>query len=80
MSHAAYMNARHELDGPLWRGRFGSKPIENGAWAYSVSLYVYLHPVHTAAFGLGKRMNEAEGQGLRVPSPEEIAGRLSKKG
>jgi putative transposase len=76
MSHAAYLNARQGLDGPLWRGRFGSKPIESSAWAYSVSFYVHLNPVHTQAFGLGKRMNKAEGLGLSAPTPEEASRRL----
>lgn len=55
LSHAAWFNARHRRVGSLWQGRFGAVPIEEGGWAYEVSLYVHLNPVSTEAFGLGKR-------------------------
>jgi len=78
MSHAAWFNARHNRVGPLWQGRFRSTPIENGAWAYEVSLYVHLNPVATAEFGLGKQQKKAEGAGLRTPSKTEVSERLKK--
>jgi REP element-mobilizing transposase RayT len=76
LSHAAWFNARHQRVGPLWQGRFRAVPIEDGAWAYEVSLYVHLNPVCTEAWGLGKRAKRAKGQGLRAPSAEEASRRL----
>ena len=76
LSHAAWFNARHDRVGPLWQGRFRATPVENGAWAYDVSLYVHLNPVSTEEFGLGKRRKKVESGGLRVPSEEEVSRRL----
>lgn len=76
LSHAAWFNARHQRVGPLWQGRYRAVPVEDGGWAYDVSLYVHLNPVSTEAFGMGKRAKRAEGLGLRAPSPEEVSRRL----
>lgn len=76
LSHAAWFNARHRRVGSLWQGRFGAVPIEDGGWAYEVSLYVHLNPVSTEAFGLGKVAKRMEGLGLRAPSAEEASRRL----
>ncbi len=76
LSHAAWFNTRHERLGPFWQGRFGSVPVENGAWAYQLSLYLHLNPINTEAFGLGKRAKRIEAEGLREPSAEEITRRL----
>lgn len=75
-SHAAWFNARHRRVGPLWQGRFRAVPIEDGGWAYDVSVYVHLNPVSTEAFGLGKPAKRAEGLGLSAPSAEEVSRRL----
>ena len=76
LSHAAWFNARHQRVGPLWQGRFRAVPIEDGVWAYEVSLYVHLNPVCTEEFGLGKRAKRVEGLALRAPSAEEVNRRL----
>jgi REP element-mobilizing transposase RayT len=76
LSHAAWFNARHQRVGPLWQGRFRAVPIEDGEWAYEVSLYVHLNPVCTELFGLGKRGKRAEGLGLRATSGEDASRRL----
>ena len=52
LSHAAWFNARHAAAGPFWQGRFRSVPVEDGAWAYALSLYVHLNPLNIEAFGL----------------------------
>ncbi|MFC1451858.1 transposase [Verrucomicrobiota bacterium] len=74
LSHAAWFNARHDRVGPLW-GRFRATPIEDGAWAYEVTLYVHLNPVATEESGLGKRVKKSEAVGLRSPSKEQVAQR-----
>jgi len=76
LSHASWFNARHGRLGPLWQGRFGAVPIEDGIWAYEVSLYVHLNPVCTEEFGLGKRAKQVERAGWRVPDVEEVTRRL----
>jgi len=77
VSYSSYFNARHARVGPLFQGRFKSVPVENGAWAYDLSLYVHLNPVRTAAHGLGKARSRAERQGLSPPaSAEEATSRL----
>jgi putative transposase len=77
-SHAAWYNARHDRVGPFWQGRFGSVPVEEGSWAYDLSLYVHANPVCTNAFHLGKSEKKLEGQGLREPNREEVTRRLKK--
>jgi len=76
LSHAAWYNARHDRIGPLWQGRFRATPIEDGLWAYEVSLYVHLNPVSTEEFGLGKQSKKTEAAGFREPSKEEVSNRL----
>jgi hypothetical protein len=78
LSHAAWFNARHDRVGPLWQGRFRAIPIEDGVWAYEVSLYVHLNAVCTEEFGLGKRRKKVEAAGLRVPGKEQVTERLRK--
>jgi len=78
LSHASWFNARHNRVGPLWQGRFRDVPIEDGIWAYEVSLYVHLNAVCVDALGLGKRGKKAESAGLRLPSSEEVSRRLKE--
>ena len=51
-------------------------PVEDGAWASELSLYVHLDPLNIQAFGLGKQGKRAEALGLRPPTAEEVSGRL----
>jgi REP element-mobilizing transposase RayT len=75
LSHAAWFNARHNRWGPLWQGRFRAVPVEAGAWAYRLSLYIHLNPVCTEWFGLGKRRKRAEALGWARPSRQEATRR-----
>ena len=76
LSYAAWYNAGHQRVGPLWQGRFGSVPVENGAWAYQLSLYVHLNVVCVEELGLDKRAKRAESEGWKAPSAEEVTQRM----
>jgi REP element-mobilizing transposase RayT len=76
VSYVAWFNRKHERVGPLMQGRFKAIVVEDGAWAYELSLYVHLNPVMRRSLGLDKRSKRAEGQGMRSPSREEVAQRL----
>lgn len=51
-------------------------PVEDGAWACELSLYVHLNPLNIEAFGLGKQGKRVEALGLRSPTAEEVSDRL----
>jgi putative transposase len=77
LSYSSYFNARHNRVGPLFQGRFKSVPVEDGVWAYDLSLYVHVNPVRTNARGLGKARTRANRLGLSpAASPEEAVARL----
>jgi len=78
LGYATWFNIRHDRVGPLFQGRFKSVPIENGAWAYELSVYVHLNPLHIAEFRLSKREKQAEGLGWREPTREEVTSRLQR--
>lgn len=79
LSHSSWFNARHNRVGPVFQGRFKSVPVEGGAWALDLSLYVHLNPVRVEALGLDKRKQRAARQGiLPPPSTEEASARLKK--
>jgi len=78
VSYVAWFNRKHDRVGPLMQGRFKALVVEDGAWAYELSLYVHLNPVMRRALGLDKRAKRAEGQGVRTPSREEVARRLKE--
>jgi REP element-mobilizing transposase RayT len=44
-SHAQRFNRRHGFDGPLFRGRFLSKPIETDEYLLQASRYVHRNPL-----------------------------------
>ena len=78
-SWAGWFNARHGRTGTVFQRPFGSVPVENGAWAYELSLYVHLNPLRIKALGLGKTERKAARTGaLRDPTPAEVAGRLKR--
>ena len=77
LCYASWFNARHRMVGPLFAGRFGSTPIENGAWACTVSLYVHLNPICSSTFGRGEARRSAERQGLLAPSTEVATRRVA---
>ncbi len=47
--HAQRFNARHGLDGPLFRGRFRSKPITTDEYLVSAVRYVHRNPLEAVA-------------------------------
>lgn len=78
LSYVNWFNTRQQRMGPLFQTRFKAVPVEDGAWGYEVSLYIHLNPLNIAELGLDKRSKAAEKQGLKVPSPEEVAERLKR--
>jgi len=79
LSYSSWFNARHRRVGPLFQGRFKSVPVEDGAWVYELSMYVHLNPVRTMGYGLDKRRQKAEKQGLsRPPTREGVTERLKQ--
>ena len=76
VSYVAWFNRKHERVGPLMQGRFKAIVVEDGAWAYELSLYVHLNPVMRRAMDLEKSSKRAEGQGMVIPSREVVARRL----
>lgn len=77
--YGIWFNKRHERVGPVFQGRFKSVPVEGGAWAYELSLYVHLNPVRIKAYGLSKLDRKIES---RCPvlqlSKEDVALRLKR--
>ena len=77
-SYAAWYNAKHDRVGPLFQGRYRAIPVENGAWAYTLSLYVHLNPLRIAGLGLDKAGRVAESKGWRVPTAAQVTERLRR--
>ena len=75
-SYSAWYNAKHDRVGPLFQGRYRAIPIENGAWAFTVSLYVHLNPLRVAGLGLDKHGRVLEARGWRQPTAEIVTARL----
>jgi putative transposase len=77
-SYSAWYNAKHARVGPLFQGRYRALPVENGAWAYTLSLYLHLNPLRIAGLGLDKRGRVAEAKGWHVPTAEQVTERLRR--
>jgi len=77
-SYAGWYNRRHQRMGPLFQGRYKSVLVEQGAWAYELSLYVHLNPLRIKALGLGKEERGRESLGWKQPSAEQVKARLEK--
>jgi putative transposase len=77
-SYSAWYNAKHARVGPLFQGRYRAVPVEDGAWAYTLSLYVHLNPLRIAGLGLDQRGRVAEAKGWRLPTPEQVTERLAR--
>lgn len=43
--YAMYFNKRHELDGHVFQGRYGSELIDSPQYFLEVSRYIHLNPV-----------------------------------
>ena len=79
LSFAAWVNARYDRTGPVFRRPFGSVLVENAEWAYELSLYVHLNPLRIKSLGLSKRDRKAAKSGMaRRPSQEQITRRLER--
>jgi len=79
LSYAAWFNTRWQRKGPVFQRPFGSVPVQDGAWAYELSLYVHLNPLRIKGLGLSAVERKAANQGMRPPpSAEEVAQRLKK--
>ena len=77
VSYSVWYNRRRDRVGHVFQGRFASVLVDGGgSWALNASAYIHLNPIRTARFGLGKRANKAEAQGLVAPSIEELKSRL----
>jgi len=77
LSYSSWYNTKRNRVGPLFQGRFRSIPVERGSWVHELSMYVHLNPVRTLVFGLDKRNQKAESQGLtRPPTREEVTARF----
>ena len=77
-SYSAWFNAKHNRVGPLFQGRYRAIPVEDGAWAYTLSLYVHLNPLRIAGLGLDKQGRVVEAQGWRTPTAEQVTKRLAR--
>jgi putative transposase len=75
-AYAAWYNARHNRVGPLFQGRYRAIPVENGGWAYALSLYVHLNLLRIAGLGLDRQGRVLEGKGFRTPTKAEVTRRL----
>lgn len=77
VSYVSWFNRRRGRVGPLLQGRFKSIPVQDGSWAYELSLYVHLNPVMRKAYGLDKQSKKAESLGWIAPDAETVTRRLS---
>jgi len=79
LSYAAWFNVRHACNGPVFQRPFRNVPVEDGGWAYGLSVYVHLNPLRLAAFRLTKPQRKAESAGVSKPlSPEQVRERLRR--
>ena len=76
VSYSAWFNARHQRIGPLFQGRFKSVPVEQGAWALELSLYVHLNPINTYLFGRSRGRRSVEAGGWKEPTRSQVTARL----
>jgi len=77
-AYSVWYNARHDRVGPLFQGRYRALPVENGAWAYALSVYVHLNPLRVAGLGLDKHGRVEEARGFREPTPAEAKERVRR--
>lgn len=79
VSYSMWHNRRHGRIGPLFQGRFRSVVVEDGRWAYELSVYVHLNPLRLEKFRLSREERKAGRKGLaRPPTAEECRQRLEK--
>jgi len=72
LSYAAWLNTRYQRRGPVFQRPFKSVPVENGAWAYELSLYVHLNPLRIKELDLSKRDRKAAKTGVSAPPSKEV--------
>jgi len=79
VSYTVWFNRRHQRNGHLLGGRYGSVLIEGGGWLLDTSIYVHLNPIRIEREGLGKReRNQSRAGRLPPSSPEQIQHRLER--
>jgi REP element-mobilizing transposase RayT len=79
VSYSMWYNRRHGRLGPLFQGRFRSVVVEDGKWAYELSLYVHLNPLRLGQFRLSKKGRGLARRGVGPPpSREECRQRLQR--
>lgn len=71
MAYSVWFNKRRERVGPVFAGRFGSVPVEEGALC-AVTQYIHLNPVRTEAFGWDKRVRAQERGGFAQGVPDDV--------
>jgi len=76
LSYSAWFNARYDRAGALFQGRFKSVPVEAGAWANELIVYLHLNPLNIAELSLDKAGKKAEGLGWVKPTVEQVKERL----
>jgi len=78
LSYSSWFNTRHRRVGPLFQGRFKGLPVEEGAYALDLSVYIHLNPVMKMSLGLEKRRKKCESRGLSSPSKAIVTARLKE--
>mgnify|MGYP002633185974 CR=1 FL=1 len=79
LSYSTWFNTRHRRVGPLFQGRFKGLPVEEGAYALDLSLYIHLNPVMRMSLGLDKRRKKSEALGVSsAPEKELVTVRLKE--
>jgi len=71
MAYGVWLNRRRGRLGPVFAGRFGSVPVEEGALC-AVTQYIHLNPVRTEAFGWGKRVRAQERAGFAPGTSSDV--------
>lgn len=71
MAYGVWLNKRRERIGPVFAGRFGSVPVEEGALC-AVTQYIHLNPVRTEAFGWDKRVRAQERAGFAQGAARDV--------
>lgn len=72
LSYAAWYNRRHERVGPVFAGRYNAIPVEDGTWAYELSIYVHLNPLRIKSLQLGRHERLGANLGMSAPPSKEV--------
>jgi len=79
LGYAAWFNARHRRSGPVFQRPYKAVAVEDGAWAYELSLYLHLNPLRIKGLGLSRRERQGAKTGVGAPpSRAQVAERLRR--